>query len=1156
MSATNRQNRLLVSEDWKKIYQSYRNADFKSYDFENLRRVMVDYLRENYPEDFNDYIESSEYLALIDMIAFLGQSIAFRVDLNARDNFLELAERRESVLRLSRTIGYNAKRNLAANGLLKFQSVSTTQDIIDSNGRNLRGQEIVWNDNANSNWYEQFIKVINAALPATSQFGNPDNKAVIYNIPTEQYRLQTLNTSIPVYTFKKVVDGRTMNFEVVSTIIENGIDIVEDPPQAGKSLAFLYRDDGRGAASPSSGFFTHFRQGTLNTGTFSISNPSTNEIIDIDSDGINNTDVWLYKLNSRGVESEFWAKVPSFEGNNVIYNSLKKNIRNIYSVITRTNDRISVAFSDGTFGTLPLGNFRIYYRLSNGLRYTINSKDIKNVVVDFQYISNTGQSEVLTITMGLQTSVNNSSPFETNEQIKFNAPSTYYTQNRMITAEDYNISPLSVNQEIIKIKAINRSSSGISRYFDLNDPTGKYSSTNLFGDDGVLYKQTYEDSFRFNYINKTDIESVIYNQVFNFIKDTNLRNFYYDNYGKTVVIYADLTWNQVTQDTNQCTGYFKDINQTIISTINNDLKNIEPGALIKFQAKTGFYFDRSNENALVSIPNLGIPVGGSTYIWAKVVSVTNNGLGSNIDNPTGILANGNGAITLNIQIPSYSRLINIIPRWRTTLDTATITNISDLVFANKPFGLRYDLSSKNWKIVFESNLNIIDNFNIGKTGDESNQKLDSSWLLLFTTDTEFYTVTARKLKYIFESDKQIRFYHDSNNKIYDSRSNMVVKDQIRILNINTNPASLNQITPFTYNLDWEICKEFLGIDGYVDTKKIEITFNDSNDDGVVDDPNIFDVIVDPSTDPSRFIILEKYEISNGQIDYRYVKNKIGNNKNIVEIRSNIGSVIDKIADQYYYFIDTNTVQQWNSVKGKFIASLNYKVFQGRSDLKFQYIHSADYESRIDPGQINIIDLYILTKQYDLDFRRWLIGKLDSEPLPLSSDQLNLTLSKELNSIKAMSDEVIYHPVKYKVLFGSNASPNLRASFKVIKNPEQIISDNEIRTNVLSAIIEFFSVENWDFGDSFYFSELVTYVMNKTTPYLVNIVIVPRQPDLHFGSLFEIKAESDQIFINGATTDDIEVISAITASNISADGSISVSNTVVSQQNISSSTGSY
>src|SRR5210317_825867 len=161
MSATDRQNRLLLAEDWKRVYQSFRNADFRSYDFDSLRRTMVNYLRENYPEDFNDYVESSEYLALIDLIAFLGQNIAFRIDLNARENFIELAERRESVLRLARLLSYNPKRNLAANGLLKIESVSTTETVQDSNGVNLRNQTIVWNDPANPNWNEHFEKVIN-----------------------------------------------------------------------------------------------------------------------------------------------------------------------------------------------------------------------------------------------------------------------------------------------------------------------------------------------------------------------------------------------------------------------------------------------------------------------------------------------------------------------------------------------------------------------------------------------------------------------------------------------------------------------------------------------------------------------------------------------------------------------------------------------------------------------------------------------------------------------------------------------------------------------------------------------------------------------------------------------------------------------------------
>ena len=116
MANTTRQTSLLVNQDWTKVYESFRNADFQSYDFQTLRKSMIDYLRIYYPEDFNDFVESSEYIALIDMIAFLGQSLAFRTDLNARENFIDTAERRDSVLKLARLVSYVPKRNQTALG--------------------------------------------------------------------------------------------------------------------------------------------------------------------------------------------------------------------------------------------------------------------------------------------------------------------------------------------------------------------------------------------------------------------------------------------------------------------------------------------------------------------------------------------------------------------------------------------------------------------------------------------------------------------------------------------------------------------------------------------------------------------------------------------------------------------------------------------------------------------------------------------------------------------------------------------------------------------------------------------------------------------------------------------------------------------------------
>ena len=239
MSTTSRQNNLILNEDWTRIYQTFKNADFKSYDFENLRRVIITYLRENYPEDFNDYIESSEYLALIDAIAFLGQSLSFRIDLASRENFIELAERKESVLRIAKMLSYNAKRNISANGLLKFTSVNTTESITDSNGRDLALQTVRWNDPTNSNWAEQFTIILNAAMADNTEFGRSQGSAIVQGITTDQYRFRTTTTDIPLFTFNKSVAGRNMFFEIVSSAFSGAEEIYEEAPTPGNQLGFV-----------------------------------------------------------------------------------------------------------------------------------------------------------------------------------------------------------------------------------------------------------------------------------------------------------------------------------------------------------------------------------------------------------------------------------------------------------------------------------------------------------------------------------------------------------------------------------------------------------------------------------------------------------------------------------------------------------------------------------------------------------------------------------------------------------------------------------------------------------------------------------------------------------------------------------------------------
>jgi hypothetical protein len=718
----------------------------------------------------------------------------------------------------------------------------------------------------------------------------------------------------------------------------------------------------------------------------------------------------------------------------------------------------------------------------------------------------------------------------------------------MITGEDYNITPLAASTQIAKVKSVNRTSSGISRYFDLTDPTGKYSSTTLFADDGVLYNEIYTSNSRFSYQNKTDIEGIIYNNIFGILKDVNLKNFFYSNFVIYITTSLNILWNNSTSDSTLSTGYITsgDTIFKVSTYTSTDLKYFKAGALVKFTAPAGQYFDTLRSNKLVT----GLPTvpGASFTLWAEVVNVVDDGTGAG----KGTLSTGFGPITLNRVVPQGAIITQILPKWRTVIDTSTITTMIDLIYSNKPFGLRYDATTQTWKIVFELNLKAGGEFGLGKQGDQSNQNLDASWLLLFTTDNEFYTVTSRVQRYVFESDQEIRFYFDSSNKIYDSKTNSVIKDSIGILSVNLQP---NLSSPFTKDKLWDIVSEYVGLDGYVDTKKLVVAFADSDDNGVVDDPELFTDLVDPENTnialTEKYIIQEKYSISQGQEDYRYVSNK--DNKVVILSTKPMGIPSGAVNGQYYYFIDTKTVAKLDkSVVPSFVPSLDYKVFLGRDSLKFQYVHNADYESRIDPGVSNIIDIYVLTRTYDTKFRQWLSGSTLNKPLPPSSGELYDLVSSSLNLVKSISDEIIFHPVNYKVLFGPTASEDLQASFKVVKNSNQVVSDNDIKTRVLSAIEEFFTLENWDFGDTFYFTELATYVMTQLSPDISSFVIVPRMGGLGFGSLFEIKSASDQLFVNGATVDDIEIISGITSTSIKSVAGTTVSSTISEQQNITSS----
>jgi hypothetical protein len=1151
MAITTRQTSLLVQQDWTKIYQTFREADFQSFDYETLRKSMIEYLRTYYPEDFNDYTESSEYIALIDLIAFLGQSLAFRTDLNARENFIDTAERRDSILKLARLVSYNPKRSIPASGFLKFDSVSTTENIFDSTGINLSGIVVNWNDSTNENWLEQFTAILNASLISTQAIGKPGATKNLSGVKTDEYTVDTIAGITPTYPYSASIAGVTYPFEIVSATSNEQNYVYESTPRPGGTFNFLYRNDNQGNASNNTGYFFYFKQGELTNLDFSVTESLPNRIVNINFDNVNNSDVWLYSITGGGAISTLWTQVPAVNGINVIYNNTEE--RNLYSVATRANDQIDLVFGDGSFTNIPVGDFRIYYRVSNNLTYKITPDEMAGIAINIPYVGRTGRAETLTVRASLQYTVNNAISRESLEDIRTKAPQQYYTQNRMVTGEDYNVLPFTSFNNILKLKAVNRTSSGISRYLDVIDATGKYSSTNIFAEDGIIYKEDYEETENFQFTSSTEVNAIVRNTLKPLISSITTRHLYYEtatrnspqgpiisatsmvagtvykiitvdstnftNFGApsntvgtiftataqgtgsgTVATVA--TWTQLSSSSGRSTGTFNSPNYTFLVQ----------GSLVKLIAPAGKYFDAQNQ-LQTGAPTTEFQ---RTFLWTSIIDYDNPGVSA--------------VATLSVIAPTGAVVSEIIPVFANDWSETLINNIILQILSYKTFGIRYDIPTMSWQIIESQNLGT-GSFSLTNAGSTAGTGQDNSWFINLSFANGEYTTISRGLNYYFQSERETRFYFDPDVRVYDSRTATTLVDSIKVLRTNTEPDSSDALY---YSQYYRIWNRAIGPDGIDDNRKIKITFPDENLDEVPDDPDLFVELVAPTVN-----VENKYVYFIESTDqYNFLQYNPVNQTDVVSAYATEQDILTNIslysAGSVFYATDEDVFYQ---SQGTTLSQLsNYIARIGRQQLQFQYKHNAPNNRRIDPSPNNLIDFYILTKTYSNDYFAYITdtsGRI-VEPVAPTIDELKTEFGS-IEAYKTISDSIIYNPAVFKPLFGNKANAALRATFKVIKNTNVNVSDNEIKSQVVAAINTYFDINNWDFGETFYFSELSAYLHTALVPNVSSIVIVPSNAGSQFGTLYQIDADPDEILVSAATVDNVQIISAITAAQLNITG---------------------
>jgi len=1148
---------LSTAESWERVYKAFEEVNFTAYDYDSVKQSLLDYLKFNYPEHFNDYIESSQLVAIAEMFAYIAEQLAYRVDMSVHENLLPTATRKQSILRLAKLISYTASRNIPLRGLVKINSISTSEDIRDSQGNSLSNRVVKWNDSNNQLWREQFFIVINKIL--TQSFGNPFKSFQIDDTVFTQYEFKNVvETESDRSSFRNGVlrlkvssNGVDIPFELVPADVDQD-GVFERSPNQNAYFTLLYGDDGYGDASDTTGFMMFLKQGILGKYTYTFDKKLPNRVLDLNVTNINDVDVWVQSVDQQGVITTEWDNVPSVSGSNLAFNNIQSRTK--YEIETLEDDQIRLLFGDGDFADIPAGTFNIWARQSSSGGIEITKSQIVEQSETFLYTSKIGKQESCTVTYSLVSALQNSSDSEDSEHIRAAAPAVYYTQNRMVNGEDYNSFFLK-DPSILRLKAINRTFAGQPKYIDWNDASGNYQNIKLFGNDARIYyditagTESIQSSAR-SLIDKVlepalsdaGIRNLILYSFYNtsnilkkafirprpaFIEDTTQIVFGYPLKEKTLIqgaldrhwygepdsaVLLDINLSETSQltktpyaivngDTDQLiydsnlkmvvknfiTGTY-----TLVPTPGN-ISGIQESSIrqkrfgIQFNPDRPFasqlrivqwtqnpadildadYLDGSDIEQAVSVAEtVTVEITGTDGTFSVHGSVTG-------DHPPGIV----GEVYLN----EYMHFLIQFPKAAT--DTSIYLGDAFIIDVVPTLDglLTAVIYKQNLTGVFE----LIDE-NILTANSEAMPydptEPSQSWYMIVERvddpqgQLSYWKVTKRNFNLVVESPTT-KFFFDRDSNLIDPDTKLIVHDSIRILKSNLDVTRVKAI----------------GIDQVYDV------VNDVKYPNGETNYNALSIMTDTIQSPDTTEFLRFI----GPTDYVYFT-----------IDALTGKLIPIKATPFI------ANQGWiNDTSG------NYVRKAGREQLDFMWQHFTANDHLIDPSVSNIIDVYVITRGYYALMQKYLRDLLVDEPAPPTSLELRSTYRTLIES-KMISDSVIMHSGKLKLLFGSKAVPELRARFRVVPSDSAKLTGDQIRARVLDVINSYFSIDNWDFGQSFYATELCAVIHKTLLSEISSVVLVPEFPTNYFGDLFYLRSAADEVFVSCAKLENIELVTGL------------------------------
>lgn len=101
-------------------------------DFGDIRKNLIDFTKNYFPNTYNDFNESSPGMMFMEMASYVGDVLSYYTDVQLRESVLEQAQEKSNVFTIAQSLGYKPKLNVPATTTLTLYQLLPSKGSGDS----------------------------------------------------------------------------------------------------------------------------------------------------------------------------------------------------------------------------------------------------------------------------------------------------------------------------------------------------------------------------------------------------------------------------------------------------------------------------------------------------------------------------------------------------------------------------------------------------------------------------------------------------------------------------------------------------------------------------------------------------------------------------------------------------------------------------------------------------------------------------------------------------------------------------------------------------------------------------------------------------------------------------------------------------------------